>query len=68
MHQEPLKESLPIEHARRANMEWRDGSQRRKAGRRPLSVAPRVIVGQLDFLVQLGSLTFAILKFALAAN
>ena len=38
MHHEPLKESLPIKHAMRANMERRDVSHRRKAGRRPFRI------------------------------
>ena len=46
----------------RANMERRVVSQRRKAGRRLVSVALRVISGQLDFLGKLGSIPFGIVS------
>jgi len=58
-----VNRSLPIEHVIHANMERRVVSLRRKAGRRVVSVAPRVISGQLDFLGKLGSTLAGIVLF-----
>jgi hypothetical protein len=64
-----VNRSLPIEHVMRANIERRVVSQRRKAGRRLVSAAPRVIVGQLEnWAPRSQGILLTLFEFALYAN